>query len=248
MLTVHTLSDGGIPETIQQYGCAFISRCFDPLKLVDTLDHMNDLYAALGTPHIQPPHLRQLNHPPFHEYLFDDRHYKLLDDLFKDNQWVISESTSTRRIGPENNTYMPALCPHLDAFYHSFDFTVNFWVPLQPCGDGTTPGLSVYPQSRKRAEQTVGFIGSPVRIGRGWNFDYFDARWERMRHSPKLVADFTREQASVCCSPSFELGDALLLTNWVLHATGPGSPQARRTNMELRFCEVTHQRPHRTRR
>lgn len=238
MLSVHALHDGGILPSIQHYGCAFISRCFDPSKVTDILDHVNSLYLTLSTPHIQPARLRQLGHTPFHEQLFNDKHYKLLDDIFNDARWEVSESTSTRRIGPEGSTTMTALCPHLDAFYHPFDFTVNFWVPLQPCGNGILPGLSVYPQSRKATEQMVGFTGERVRIGRGWNFDYFDAQWERMRHSPKLGADFASTHSNLCVSPSFELGDAMLLTNWVLHATGPGSPQAQRTNMELRFCEV----------
>lgn len=191
------------------------------------------LYEHVGRFHIEPPTLNLLGQPPFHEALFEPAHAALVDAVLGAGWWV-SISTATRRIGPEDATHMRPLKPHIDAFFHAMAPTLNFWTPFQPCGDGKTPSLAVWDVPLAEMAARVAFdpvarSGAPSE----WNFKHFAPRWWPLNlgePSPWFAEEFGPGYA-----PRMAVGDAIILTNWTLHATGPGNPEAIRSNVELRF-------------
>lgn len=195
---------------------------------------MDGLYERLGRHHIEPRDLGALGELPLHETILEAWHRALLDAFL--GEWVVSESTATRRIGPDDLTHMRPLRPHIDAFFHRMETTVNFWTPLQPCGDGNTPGLAVWGVSPSHMVFKTSFDPAGRDEQSDWNFRHFAPRWLalcRGDDSPWFATEF-----GAGYEPRLEVGDAIALTNWTLHATGSGDPAARRSNVELRFRAV----------
>jgi hypothetical protein len=54
--------------------------------------------------------------------------------------------------------WQPPLAPHRDSCFHSFNFTVNFWVPFTACGDDK-PSLGVVPVSFQTGRDFSGYDG-----------------------------------------------------------------------------------------
>lgn len=221
------------PESIvadlHRDGFSVIRRCFDLERIESLARDVNELYRIFDRYHVEARELRFVGRPPLHSHVFEPIHLDIVDGFL--GSWKISESTSTRRIGPRDATHMPALAAHVDAFFHAFDLTLNFWTPLQACGDGVVPGLSVWKTPLADAKAVVGFNPDAPPVG-NWNFSRFSDRWWRIANG------FEEWEPENRVSPRFDLGDACVLTNWTVHATGPGDPSARRANVELRFQQV----------
>jgi hypothetical protein len=210
-------------------GFSVVRRCFDPDRLETLAREVDDLYAVFDRYHVEAGDLRSTGRSPLHLAVFEPIHLDVVDTFL--GHWKISESTTTRRIGPRDATHMPALAAHVDAFFHVFDLTLNFWTPLQSCGDGVVPGLSLWKTPLADAKALVGFSPDAPPVG-NWNFSRFSDRWYRIAHG------FEEWDPEGRISPRFDLGDACVMTNWTIHATGPGDPSARRSNVELRFQQV----------
>jgi hypothetical protein len=210
-------------------GFSVVRGCFAPDRIAALSTAVDELYAAFPDRyHVEPRELRSLGRPPLHDAVFELSHHRLLQAFL--GPWEVSESTATRRIGPRDGTHMPALAAHVDAFFHSFDLTLNFWTPLQACGDGVIPGLSLWKSPVEEAKRIVSFNPDAPPSG-DWNFSRFSERWCWIAHGWENYDPGGR------ISPRFELGDACVMTNWTIHATGPGNPEARRSNVELRFVQ-----------
>ena len=226
-------------EALRRRGYCVLRGCFDPEKVLRLRRRVDGLYERLGRHHIEPRDLDALGELPFHETLLEPWH-RLLLDVYLGLDWMVSESTATRRIGPDDLTHMRPLKPHIDAFFHLMVPTVNFWTPLQPCGDGNTPGLAVWELSPSKMASKTGFDAVGRDEKTDWNFRHFDPRWftlSRGDDSPWFATEFGPGN-----EPRLDVGDAIALTNWTLHATGSGDPAARRSNVELRFRAVVPSR------
>jgi hypothetical protein len=214
---------------LRKYGYSILRKCFDPEAIRELAKVVDELYLKFPGYHVEPKQLREVGAPPFHSYVFRPHHLALLNQFL--GKWKVSESTATRRVGPKDVTHFPGLSAHIDAFFHPFDLTLNFWTPFQICGDGVTPGLSVWATPLDEIASVVG-LSQDVRPSVEWNFGHFSSRWYSIANGRETY-DLDRR-----VSPRFEPGDVCLLTNWTIHATGPGDPRARRTNVELRFQKV----------
>lgn len=222
------------PDTIvadlHRDGFSVVRGCFDRARLANLAAAVDELYAIYPDRyHVEPPQIRAAGKPPLHSHVFEPAHFDVVRAFLGES--VVSGSTTTRRIGPRDQTHMPALAAHVDAFFHAFALTVNFWTPLQACGDGVVPGLSVWRTPLAEAKALVGFNPDAPPIG-SWNFSRFSDRWYRVAHG------FEEWEPENRVSPRFEVGDACVMTNWTIHATGPGDASARRSNVELRFQKV----------
>src|SRR6266566_8303633 len=138
--------NASLKEIVDAYladGCVLLRRFLKPESLACVGELVNSLSDKSNEAHIEPQHLRKWGLPLFHERLFENKHLQLLDFLFRDSGYEVSERTATRRIGinPDGQWQAP-LGPHLDSFFHPLPFTVNFWVPLQECGMDA-PSLAV---------------------------------------------------------------------------------------------------------
>jgi hypothetical protein len=202
---------------------------------------VDDLYADISDIHVYPRDLRGRGLPQFHEYIFEEKQNALLAEIFE-SEYSVSEDTATRRIdntGGGGQWQVP-LGPHLDAFFHAFAFTVNFWVPFRDCGIDT-PSLAVV---RAPFRDILDFCrydgGSELGGGHagGWNFARFDpVMWALAGEvDPIAVENFRTAFADRIWTPAYSLGDAMMLSNWTLHFTHASPDMTnRRGNVELRF-------------
>jgi hypothetical protein len=225
-------------------GHVVLRNFIDPAVLSEfrkTLDAVHDKVKFF---HVFNRQFIELGLPDFHRHLFDERHYQLLKELFGPFEYTIHDGTGSRHVDSidalaSEAQWMAPLAPHLDAFFHLFEFTVNFWVPLQPCGVDA-PGLGVV---RANLDEVISFTrydGHPAVCGGdgAWNFANFDPVMAAMnRKVPQAIEYFHTTLADRIVTPSYALGDALMLSNWTLHFTHarPGMSVARRENVELRF-------------
>ena len=134
---------------------------------------------------------------------------------------------------------MPPLGPHTDSCFHSFEFTVNFWIPFRPCGIETS-SLGVVCADFDEVMEFVGFTGSAEVSERhdDWNnLHFFDKIMWKMNYQDKEALEFFRKRfAKSIWTPVYEVGDAMMLTNWTLHFTHATAMMVqRRSNVELRF-------------
>jgi hypothetical protein len=212
-------------------------RVDELLALRDIVDNLYDVFTGH---HIVTDQLQAHGFLPFHEHLFHQKHEDLLGGLFCGHKHSIYRGTASRRVDATNaqGSWMPPLAPHIDAFFHDFEFTVNFWIPFQSCGEDR-PSLGVV---RARFGDVVtfsGYDGGPAVNGPNdeWNSARFNKLIREMAYSePRAVEYFHKVFADRKWTPSYRCGDAMMLSNWTLHFTH-ATPEmvAARSNVELRF-------------
>jgi hypothetical protein len=221
-------------------GCILLKNFAQIGNLSELITFVDALYTEIDDVHICPRDLRQRGLSQFHEYLFEEKHYVLLNNIFN-GVYRVSEDTVTRRIDSVARTgqWTAPLGPHLDAFIHSFAFTVNFWIPFRECGV-EAPSLGVVRAAFPEILRFSGYDGNPEanRPAGEWNLSRFDGAMRRFVGDASLEAV---EQLRLLFgdrvwTPTYSLGDAMMLSNWTLHFTNalPGMTQ-RRGNVELRF-------------
>jgi len=204
----------------------------DLARLRETIDAV----APPGALHFNDRDMRARGRPHFYDYLFADKHRALVESLVGAG-FRVSPNTVTRRVDAEaidadgdGDGYQQPLPPHLDAFFHRFDWTLNFWVPFRACG-WDAPSLGVVRAPVEEAQAYTGYDGRRRRRGsaEGWNFANFA--------NPNFAVDDLRGAfGERVWTPEYALGDAMLLSNWTLHFTHSAPEMTeRRGNVELRF-------------
>jgi hypothetical protein len=232
-----------IEEILHLYfinGCVLLQNFTKIGNLSKLITLVDTLYKEIDDVHICPRDLRQRSLSQFHEYLFEEKHYVLLNDIFN-GAYRVSEDTVTRRIDSVARTgqWTAPLGPHLDAFIHSFAFTVNFWIPFRECGV-EAPSLGVVRAPFPEILRFSGYDGNPEANGPAgeWNLSRFDGAMRRLVDNARLdaVEQLRPLFGDRVWTPTYSLGDAMMLSNWTLHFTNasPGMSQ-RRGNVELRF-------------
>ena len=134
---------------------------------------------------------------------------------------------------------MEPLGPHLDAFFHSFAFTVNFWVPFRDCGV-EAPSLGVVRAPFRDILSFSGYDGSTDANGLAgeWNLPHFDGAMQKLSSNmkPEAIDQLRTLFGDQVWTPTYSLGDAMMLSNWTLHFTHALPEMTeRRGNVELRF-------------
>jgi hypothetical protein len=226
-------------------GCVLLRNFVDSDDLASLGKVVDDLYDELGCFHIETGHLQGRGLQPFHAYLFGAKHDALLSHMFREHAYIIDRNTASRRVDgiAAQGSWMRPLAPHIDAFFHDFKFTVNFWIPFQPCGV-ERPSLGVVRARFSEVLNFVGYDGGPVVHGPNneWNKARFNKMTRDMTYSEPHAIEYFRETfADRIWTPTYGIGDALLLSNWTLHFTH-ATPEmtGRRGNLELRFsCDAS---------
>ncbi|HEV2186834.1 MAG TPA: hypothetical protein VGR70_06480 [Stellaceae bacterium] len=230
-LDFHSASIDQIGAAFRGEGCVLLRNCIDADNLARLKGTLDEILAGQDTIHFADWEMTARGLPHFCEYLFGDKHYTLLDSVLGGRHRV-SRNTSTRRIGnsPDSKGYQQPLTPHLDAFFHRFEWTVNFWVPFQDCGRDA-PSLAVVRAPVAEAQAFTGYDGRRRRSGPPpqWNFANFS-------NASLAVDDLRRAFGERVWAPEYAFGDAMMLSNWTLHFTHSLPEMTeRRSSVELRF-------------
>jgi hypothetical protein len=222
-------------------GCVLLRNFVRLESLTKLIALVGKLYEEIESVHVFPHDLKERGLPDFHEYLFAEKHYEILERLFGNDRYFVNNCTATRKVDSAraDGQWQAPLGPHLDAFFHPFAFTVNFWVPFRACGVDA-PSLGVVRAPFAEAAVRAGYDGGSEPHGDHgeWNFARFfpemfewatsggAAKLERMR------AVFGER----VWTPAYALGDAMMLSNWTFHFTHvTAAMDQRRGNVELRF-------------
>ena len=155
---------------------------------------------------------------------------EFLGRVYEGQNWR-QHSVNARRIEGVDSIegWQKPLELHLDCQFHQFEFTTNFWIPLQHCGV-ESPAVQFLPIDYRRTRQYSGYTGALLREGERWNFGYF----------PDVVCDpdvVTKDFGPECLfHPVMNPGDAIIASNWIIHGSYR-TPNMRkgRTNVEIRF-------------
>ena len=234
------------PEIVGNFvrqGCILLRNFADPMRLLELKEVLSPVYEEVNGPHVFQQHLAERGLPDFMEYVFcSEKHHELLKLVYKGYKHRLLRG-SARRVEPEGlghggPTWQAPLGPHLDAALHNFQFTLQFWVPLQPCGVDS-PSLGVVCTDFDDVLKFVGFDGGqPVRGPAGeWNYGNFSPILQQVsRKVPSALETFRSQFADQIWTPSYDLGDAMMLSNWTYHFSHSASGmQKRRENVEFRF-------------
>jgi hypothetical protein len=192
-------------------GCVLL-RNFVPrarlLQLQNTLDQILDETEQV---HFYDREMAGRGLPHFYEYVFEDKHRALLNEISPDEYRI--GDTATRRIdaaGAASGWHLP-LPPHLDVFTHAFPFAVNFRVPFQDCGRDA-PSLGVVRAPFAEAQAFTGYDGNP-EAGGGvpvLNFPNFaNTRFDVDIDLAEVQAAFGNR----VWTPEYRFGDAMMLSN-----------------------------------
>ena len=223
------------------YGCVLLRRFVEPAALLNLRLMLEPFFTEEPGAHVYLSDIRTTGLPDFHQYLFADKHHELLSTIFGSHEYGPNPNTTTsRRVDPswmDDPKWQSPLAPHMDSFFHSFNFTVNFWIPFNACGDDK-PSLAVVPVSFQTARDFAGYDGNPAASGEQ-HPQFRNFRPEMLalwRGDPDATAKFRATFADRVWAPTYQVGDAMMLSNWTLHFTHSGPEMnTRRENVELRF-------------
>jgi hypothetical protein len=219
-----------IDAAFHDEGCVLL-RNFAARDDIERLRGAIDSAAPQDAVHFSDWEMRAHGLSHFCDYLFGEKHRQLVSRLLG-GYYRISRNTSTRRIDSiaAADGHQRPLEPHLDAFFHSFYWTINFWIPFRACGRDA-PSLGVV---RAPTAETQAFTGYDGRRRRSrpppqWNFANF-------ANTNFAVDDLRSAFEERMWAPEYALGDAMLLSNWTLHFTHSLPEMTeQRGNVELRF-------------
>jgi ectoine hydroxylase-related dioxygenase (phytanoyl-CoA dioxygenase family) len=224
------------PESLREaylrYGCAVIRRAV-PADLIErTRAAIDKAYQSAPGDHVYNKQIKAASGGALTGYeLVGDPKLKRFLDLVYSGQLYFRKNATARRIqGNEGNpNWQEPLAFHIDAQFHRFPFTVNFWVPLEDCGVDA-PSLQVLPLDYLSTRAYSGYTGHLLRPGEPFRFGYFANRV----FDPDVVIAAFGESAFL--RPAMRAGDLILSSNWIIHGSyrTPAMHKGR-TSVELRF-------------
>lgn len=219
-------------------GCVLLRNFVRLETLTKLIALVGKVYEEIESGHIFPHDLKARGLADFHEYLFVEKHYDILERLFGHGRYYVHKSTATRRVDSvrANGQWQAPLGPHLDAFFHPFAFTVNFWMPFRACGVDA-PSLGVVRAPFAEAAARAGYDGGSEPLEE-WNFARFLPEMFEWATSggPAKVERMRAVFGERVWTPAYSLGDAMMLSNWTFHFTHvTAAMDQRRGNIELRF-------------
>lgn len=233
-----------LPEILQAYledGCVLLRNFLRADRLERLRSETDEIYSVTGVLNVAIGLLQSRGLPLFHERLFGYRQAELLDRLFDHFGFCVSPHTQSRRVDVGDSEqpgqgHQP-LRTHIDAFFHDLAFTVNFWVPQRACGM-TLPSLGVVCAPFADIKAFTGFgVQWEDHDDPQWNFGRFNPLMKEMHcHCNGLPPELGERFPGQIWTPTYEVGDVMMLSNWTLHFTH-WTPQmsGRCENLELRF-------------
>lgn len=222
-------------------GSVLLRNFAEPARLLELRRVLDGVYSELKDVHVYHYHLLERGLPDIIDFIFSPKHRELLDALF--DEFSYKHRALARRMQPTGlagavEPWQQPLSPHIDAFFHPLPFTTNFWVPLQPCGSDA-PSLGVVRTPFAHVLDYVGYRDEgPVNLpAPELNFARFNALSRKLFEGDSAAVEAFRTRfAARLFAPDYELGDAMMLSNWTLHFTHSQSVmQRRRENVEIRL-------------
>jgi hypothetical protein len=240
-LNFRTTTVEEITKAYLSEGCVLLRNFVDTESIPNLQAVLGDLYKEIEGPHVYAADFTERGLPPPHAYLFSTKHDALLRSVYGNFAFGVYWGTSSRQIDTTDSLapgWQSPLKPHVDAFYHDMPFTVNFWVPFVNCGVDA-PGLGVVCADFGTVAKYCGYDGreGPPEHGK-WNFSYFKQEmWDLANGQPHAVERFHSTFENRIWLPTYNRGDAMMMSNWTLHFTHatPEMQMKRRQSMELRF-------------
>lgn len=237
-----TAEPGAIVSTLLHQGSVLLGNFADTAALAAAYEVMLKAYEKTEGKHVYPGLLRQLELPMFSDILFTQRHSDLLDAVFGGRGYRIDDHTGSRRMATVRKPphWGLPVTPHLDAFVNALEFTINFWIPFQACGIDA-PSLAVvlapfdeivlYSGYRNGAEVWVD--PEPMK-----HLARFRPTMKGLfsGSDPAALAGMHDRFRDRIWTPTFEPGDAMMISNWTLHFTHMTPQMTKsRESLELRF-------------
>jgi hypothetical protein len=207
-----------------QHGCAIVRGAINLDVLAAVREAISEAYRRTSNVHVYDPQIQAASGGRISA--FDLVNGPLLADFRSRvfaGQGHSMESATARRIeGVERRGWQEPLDLHLDSYFHGLNFTLNFWVPFDPCGVDA-PTIQFWPLDYRTSRKLSGFRLLPYRQRRPGISPHFP------------VAELAiNPQAMV--RPVMAPGDVAILSNWIIHGSYRTPAMTRgRTNIELRY-------------
>jgi hypothetical protein len=239
-LDFRTASPDEIAAGLFASGCVMLRNFTAPGCIDDISYYARKLHLKTTKAHVEEKDFISDGLLPFRNYLFGCKHYNLLDAIFDGKKYApLTPATNTRRIAaPTGGVGQFPLCFHIDAMLHTFAFTVNFWVPFSACGV-TAPSLAVIPAPFEEVLEYVGYDGEREgpNIAPEHHGSHFSGPIVKSARSDRMASRAIAEHfGDRMWTPEYQVGDAMLLTNWTIHGTHSTPAMIEgRENAELRF-------------
>jgi hypothetical protein len=208
-------------------------RAINPMRLGKTKAVIDEAYRAKPGLHVHDADLLEVTNGFWSGWEMADT--PLLQDflraVFAGQEWRREFVTARRIQGFDANSqdWQKPLELHLDSQFHALPFTVNFWIPFDPCGIDA-PALRLVPVDYKTTRHYAGFTGKPLRENERWNFGYFAPGALELEAVTKAFGErcFLR--------PAMQPGDVIIASNWIIHGSYRTPEMTKgRTSAELRF-------------
>ena len=230
-----------IAEAFFKNGCVLLRGFAKKERLAPLIPTLRDLYDKLGQVHVFERDMLAHNEPRLSSFVFDAKHTELLNTVFGETHYEISDhATHARRVSAPNanDGWQAPLGYHLDAGFHTLSFTVNFWIPFCECGEDA-PSLAVVQSPIQDMLAYSEFDGREQKnegVGK-WMFGHFKPVIGRAANGERAanveIVDHFGEK--VWC-PNYNFGDAMMISNYTMHGTHVTADMKRsRESMELRF-------------
>jgi hypothetical protein len=225
-------SPASLRDCYLRYGCVIV-RSAIALDLIERVRLAIDkAYETTRNVHVHANEILAASDGTLTGFeLVTDPKLKRFRDLVYARQLYFRESVTVRRIqGNEvSSNWQEPLTLHLDAQFHRFRFTMNFWVPLQDCGIDS-PSLQVVPLDYVSTRIYAGFTGRRLRNGEEFQLGFFS---EHGLEPDQVAAAFG---ATAFLRPTMRAGDFVVASNWLIHGSYRTPEMTKgRTSVELRF-------------
>ena len=215
-----------------RYGCAIVRRAAPSGLLDQVRGAIDEAYKHTTDVHVYDRDIKVITERALTGYeIVGDPKLKRFLDLVYSGQWYLRKNATARRIeGTDRDQgWQEPLPLHLDAQIHRFQFTVNFWVPLQDCGIDA-PTLQFVPLDYIRTRDYSGFTGRPLRSKEDFHLAYFS------KDAFELDSIHAAFGENCLLRPAMKAGDLVIASNWFIHGSYRTPAMTKgRTSIELRF-------------
>jgi hypothetical protein len=225
-------SPATLREIFLRHGCAVIRGLISQDRLRDLKGFIAEAYAKTEGLHVYDHDLIDISNGRVSGFELVDTPLvdSFLDLIYSGQEWT-QDSVTTRRIDgvADNHGWQKPLDLHLDCEFHKFQFTTNFWIPLDECGV-EAPCLQMVPLDYLSTRRYSGYRGYRLHANKDRHTGFFR---DGIFHPENIESHFGLE---CFFRPIMQPGDAILASNWLIHGSHRTSEMKKgRTSVEVRF-------------
>jgi hypothetical protein len=228
----HDWTPDALHDVFVKYGCAVVRQAVPENLLFEIKNGIDLAYSRKDDLHVYDKDIAKATDGRLTG--FEAAETPLLQEflglVFRGQNYKRAHVTARRIQGTElQQEWQKPLDLHLDCQFHSFNFTVNFWMPFENCGVDA-PSVQFIPIDYQSTRRYSGFNGALQRHGQNWQFGYFPAG---VFEFDRVVANFGND---AFFRPVMAPGDVIVASNWIIHGSyRTPTMKFGRTSMEVRF-------------